>query len=1030
MKKFYSFLVFLLAGLFTQALADKGTMVFSSPDDHQVFNVSPNGKWACGIDDSTGQNRAFMWNLETGEITYYGLSGYISKGWAISDDGIMCGTSTTSEVSDNGALTESGGYWENGKFNVLKDENGMPIESVARAITPDGQYIAGTAIINGKYIPCIWKNGILERRLNTNGEDAGVSGISDDGSIVYGWTTVKNRVPCFWNPDLTVISNSRAPWCEVYSISPNKKYLFARDGNGRFVYDMTEPNENKRYRSIPLLTSDAWDDGGTMITDDGTVIIYESPGTIIQGTGYIYYPDKTNKKIADWIKEEYDAEIPEEVAYGPGYSFFSRDMKTLVSLCAGENGNYFQVAWKFDQEVDYAKPASTTARSMPATSYVLVKWMAPLTKKENVTGYKVYRNDKLLEEVAGSELSYIDRSPGSLNLTYAVSAMYGTQESEKASHSIKLGDNRYTPKPNALRGYQSNYNNVVLNWISPNTGYDANVRLHNNEYATSFSSNTEKTFYAGVNFNKDIINCYYDKFNLTAVEFYACAPVSEMVLFVYVNGEEKINQPIDQSKLIWGANNAIKLNQTLTLAENSEVKAVIKIVQSEAGSNIGLTEGPAVEGGDLFSENGTSWLSLTDLSDGVLSNNWMISLLLESNGKDDGVLAPSLRSENSLHVQSYTLYRNDEELIEAEAGQTSYVDKDLEPGVYKYKIVATYGSLQSEPVTFMQTVRPKALSQCPAPENIRGGADADHKLTLKWDIPEQTEVGYTNWKPQQGIGYSAITEWYYGVDFDAEYMLPYADAAITKINFWPLANADFTIHVYENDEKIRSQKVKDYNLKKMNTVDLNEVVPIQKNKTYRIALQVSGVTADAKPLGVDTNYPFNGGRMMSEDGLFFKDAGTGIGGNLMLSMEVQKINYGFNPGLTYKVTVDGNTQPDEYTDTHCTIDYDMSSMQPVNVSVAAIYPAGERISQTTVIDPTSIHSDKVSVVKVYPNPATSFIHIEGNVSEVSMTTITGKEVYRNREVQTIDVSSFEPGMYLLKSMIDGKLYINKVQVIR
>lgn len=1026
--------MFLLAGILAIAAPKKGTLVIQGQALHEVLGISPNGKWACGIYDNNGENKAYAWDIENNRFTYFGEG--MSQAWGIANDGTICGIFVTSEVAKNGAPVTSGGYWKDGKLNLLKDEQGNPILSDATVITPDGQYIGGTILVNNEYLPCIWKNGILEKRLDSNRGSARVSAISEDGQMASGWYTDGNRRACYWKPELVPMGETKGFTCDINSISPNKRYLLGSDGTAKLIYDL----QTQQMSRIPNLMEDYWSDGTIQIMDDGTAIVWENQAPGILGADGLIYKDGTFKKITDWLSENWNTETPEGLG-NPGLVRFSKDMKTLVGLCIGGYNDYGQplyypVTWMADREVNLVKPNAFTSEQLLGTNYMMLKWAEPSANSESVTGYRIYRGGTKLAEVNADKLVFTDKTAAAVNLSYQVSALYGTEESEKLESNAKMSDSRYAPQPTTFTTYQSNYNNVVLNWTAPNQGYDAQVRLHNEKYTIPFGAGIEKTFWAGVNFNSDLIGAYADNFILSGIEFYPCEEVQEMSVVIYAEGTVVHSQPIDQSNLTWGCNNVVKLNKTITLPANGEIKVAIKITQSAQASPIGMAQGPAVEGGDLCSEDGSTWTTIKEMSEGSYNYNWMISLLLESNGNDDGALAPPSRSASSLAATSYALYRDGEKIHELDLNETpgaalTYVDQNVKSGRHSYELEATFNNsmIYSRRASNI-TVDEKKISYCAAPVNIKGVTSLDKNLTLTWDMPEKAEMKYTNWITQLGITITGAKGWYCGVKYDAEQMRPFAGFNITKVNFWPLESVTYTLHVYEGGEPIYSQEIPQYSLNKLNSITLDQPVIVKPYKAYLIAIQVSNVPSDKRPIAVDTDFPYPNGRLISSNGVDFADAQIDMNGNFMISMEMEKITKGFNPGLTYKVYVDGNAENNIATENTYERSVTNVTGKTVKVSVAAIFPTGEKKSDEVVvsIDPNSIGQDEISIVRVYPNPTNSFIHIEGDVSTVSLYNAAGQEVYRESGSNTINISSFSPGIYLLKSLINGKMYTNKIQV--
>ena len=1055
-KFFFTFLVLTVGFLTGMAASQKGAIMFQTPFYHEINNISANGKWACGMFQELGVNRAFRWNLETNEIDYLGPKGHTSEAHGISNDGVTCGIFVFTEI-DGGPCT-TGGYWKDGKLYPLKDENGKIIYSTTAAITPDGQYIAGSIINGVDFTACVWKNGVIDRRLETiaNGNKcySSASAISDDGKIVAGFYKPGNRLPCYWdNTEMTALSASKSYDSGAISISSNKRYILARDAVGTFVYDL----QTKERTDIPFLNentdnedpdfADPDDDpeagydlaGATQVLNDKTVILFEGKRLFKKNNGYVWKGPENFKTMKQWLKDNWNYEVPEKYTGAPSITRFSSDMKRATSLTYEgldeyEDPRYCVLAFISDQEVNYARPMAPSATQAESTGNVTLNWKKPAANEAGVTGYRIYRGDRKIADAGPGENSYIDKNPGTGKQSYQVSAMYDTNESEKAPAEVTVKESYYAAPVRSFSTYQTNYNNVVLNWNKPNAGYDACLKLHNDQFVLPFGVNIAKDYWAAVKFDKGLVGCYTGNFEIKAIEFYPCQKVEKMTLSLSSDGQELAKQVIDQTKLVFGQSNVVKLNNPVAVPANAEVTVTFKIEQSDSGNSIGMAEDPAVEGGNLISEDGVEWITLTDLSGGSYTYNWMISMLLDTKAAGG---APSTLSATSPEVTGYKIYRNNEKIAEvAVQGETqNYGDNNVASGLHIYGIEAIYNSSKVSALKTSELfTRKGSVDRCPAPVNLNGVSEYGH-MRLTWDMPENTEVGYTNWEYMQGTGYDIIDNWYYGVSFSAEKMKPLAGSKITRVNFLPLSQeVNYSIVIFENGTEIYSQEVKEAqeNVGKVNRIKLTDPVEIQPYTEYTLAIRVSN-SLNIQSVGVSVGSTYEGGMLLSETGEYFITNSSLETGNLMISMDVDKMTPGFNPGMTYKVYVDDVAEPQTLSENVFTKSTaGITEIKTVSLKVAAIYPNGEKMSEATTvtIDPAGISTEETVVVKVYPNPATSYVNIEGNVTSAALFDMSGREVTRIENANSMEVGSYAAGSYLLRSVIDGKVYTNKIQLVK
>ncbi len=1068
MRKIY-LLLLIMVGLTNEVLAEKGTLMLKGPEGYQILAISPNGKWACGV--YNGNNLGFVWDLENDIITNLDKGGS-SFANDVSDEGIVCGRFYCDIINDNGVPGVTGGYWKDGKYTPLKDENGNPLADYcnAQAISEDGHYIAGVIVeSNGRYQPAIWKDGILEERLDTKQQNGGVFGMSNDASIVLGWYDyaapgiTTNRQPCYWNKDLNplgITETDRGGFLRVHAISPNNRYIAVHVGvtepNSEFMmqdvlYDIVD--KDTVYISIPFLEAiDTYKNGDVScndVWDDGSVIVRFSSEKLTKGVwdDYIYHKDGKYERVVDYIQTNYKSTLPDGFSR-VGWGFFSADKKVYAGLCMkfSSAGLLYQpVVWRSGEEVDTPRPVALTAEILPSSINALLKWKQPLNNADKVTGYRIYANNRKVADIPANQLEYVYDNNTYLydRITFQVIAVYNDVESESSTIEIKFQDARYAEPPTGFTAYHANYNDVVLKWNAPITGYDVNLRHHNNVSTVQFGSNEPRAFMAGIDFSKYVIASYADYYEMTAVEFYYGDPVDDMDLYIYSNGEEVVKQKIDQTKLISGRKNAVRLNEPLTLPEDGDIRVVIRVNITTGALPLQMAEGPAKEGGDLISlDDGKTWGTVRELTSGAYNYNWVIGLLLESNGRTPGGGPASLitRSPMSPTVYEYIVYRDGEELTRIEPdteAQSSFEfkDKGVTAGYHDYGVSVRYITNRvSEPATRHLYVASKKLKECPAPVNIKGDVDSENKeMTITWDMPESSDVSYSNWSYQSGAGMylNGRTNWMQAIRLTPDKLEPFIGYKITNVNFYPRANADFTVHIFEGNEKLSSQDATDYTLNSINNVRLDNPVEIKRSNEYLIVVEIFDGPLNTPVLGTDSSYPVIDGRWYSEDGKGFQTDSQSAGGNWMIGVNVERTDGGTSPKVSYKVYMDDVLLGNNIEETFLTTSIADKTEKTAKVSVAAIYPVGERRSDEVIVslDPSSIGMNEITSVRVYPNPASSYIKIEGEVSHTVMMDISGKPVF-NGTAKIIDVTSFAPGMYLLKSIVNGKTYLNKVQIIK
>jgi hypothetical protein len=87
-------------------------------------------------------------------------------------------------------------------------------------------------------------------------------------------------------------------------------------------------------------------------------------------------------------------------------------------------------------------------------------------------------------------------------------------------------------------------------------------------------------------------------------------------------------------------------------------------------------------------------------------------------------------------------------------------------------------------------------------------------------------------------------------------------------------------------------------------------------------------------------------------------------------------------------------------------------------------------SSCTVLDVDSFAIDKINI---YPNPTKDKIqvsNIDGNSTEIRIFNVLGKQVFHQAKIseKTIDISSFNKGIYVVKIDVDGKSKTQKLVI--
>ena len=146
MKRFQLFLYALLLCVGVRA-AERGALILHSPQDYQVYAISPNGEWACGVYvNYSNMGYGFRWNLLTDKVELLSGDLCLSEATAISNDGVVAGMFDNSEATDNGAPAYTAGYWKDGSWHHLPNIDNAFVNNNDQVGYANGIAADGTSI--------------------------------------------------------------------------------------------------------------------------------------------------------------------------------------------------------------------------------------------------------------------------------------------------------------------------------------------------------------------------------------------------------------------------------------------------------------------------------------------------------------------------------------------------------------------------------------------------------------------------------------------------------------------------------------------------------------------------------------------------------------------------------------------------------------------------------------------------------------------------------------------------------------------
>lgn len=1059
--------------LAVSAFAEKGHIFLASPSLMQVSAISPNGKWACGyIGDATSMIQGALWNLETDEVIYLS-SADESTANDVTDEGVVVGSFTSYNVLENGAGVKVAGWYKDGQWHEFDNstiEGVMLYNCEAYAVTNDGSIAVGYAQEGKKYVPVKWVDGELELIFP---HDPGVHSVcytvSGDGKYAAGWTEKPdddgdlNRTIALWT-DTTVTNLSKSPtFAEAgRKFSPDGKLLLCETfGINKFYYNV----ETKEIDSIPPVSMSVWNFLPTYITNDGQVFGGETMQDMMtqmqSSYGYVY--DGTNAmKFNDWVKEKYNVEIDDMSHMITRVIELSDDGSVIALLDYPKEdgmiiGEHASLILKLNQEVTTPTPASLNATKIKGTNNVRLTWKAPLVVSQDFLGFNLYRGEELIQELT-NELAFVDKLENEGTYTYVVTAVYDVEdtdvESEKTTTAtIVVGDD-VVNKVNNLDYYAVNYNDIKLAWSAPNSNLPSVEYYDVDDNFAGFGGGIN-SFRVAIQMPNDMVNNYAETHSISRVSFMPRNKEAIYTIKININDEEVYSQTIeDNATLRLGEHNIIDLNTPVAFEADDKVLVVIDINADNftVSSNdiIGMIYGKAVYGyTDLVClATEEDFYSLGERSEtmgmGEMNISWAISAIFSTVDENN---KPQIDVDK---VVGYEVYRDETKV--ATVTNTSYQDNNLESGEYTYGVAAVYADnsiSEVETVTIDFAPKAKALVSI---DEVKITPEPTF-IEASWEAPLNNDRTHRTYalgaSSGQCISQSTtdLIEYTVGAIYTPEYLKWQAGYTIDALTFYPTNEAEFMLILEvdgEDEQYIEIGQIGEENgyvIGEWNEFKLEEPVTIKPNSYYAVKLLCSSVDPTTAPVTID-NQPGVAGvsdLFCLEYGYTSQMSSTttvDLIGSWMIGMIVHNDNTETLPVEGYNVEIDGeqvNNSLVEATTFKHEGTYTEGDMHRLKINtVYSVEDETVEVEGKVIrfnIAPASVESIEIDRVRVYPNPATSILNVEGEVEKLVMVDMNGRVVAES-DNNILDVTSLPVANYVLNIYNNGVMNSVKVVVVR
>lgn len=1048
-KRFYSFLCG-TALILCNSYAERGALVMpllpQTVLEYQVLHVSPNGEWACGVINN-GTFSGWVWNLKTGQLTELTPVGVSSTAWQVSDDGTVAGTFLDTQATGNGAAVEAAGYWKDGKWHHL-EMAGETITSydeasTAYAISGNGKIIGGQAVINGTYTPVLWENGTLKILNNhDNGEKQGKAGavltVSDNGTAT-GWTyypnktgTSVNRACAMWTPDLKILSpDNTGPFCEA-RISPDGKYVAAFNS----VYD----TETDKYTEIDF--SGIYSYQFTAITNSGTLFGFYSPtqgmtrGCVVKDGKFI--------EINQYLQDQGVNLGEYTVAQVLGVS---ADGKTLGTVAFDAESNPRTVIIKLDEDLTTREPAGIDAMTLEGSHAVELKWRKPLAGAEGVKGYEILRDGTLLKSFNADVFTYIDTNVPVGQHSYTAKAVYADAVSKETYAANIMVENLSMSAPRNAMAVQARVNDVRLLWDAPESTLPALQYYSDNDDISGIGW-SKYSIECGSRFTAGMFATYGNDVKIAGITFYPMSKQEAWTVNIYSADDTKkplYTENIDADKLVYGTKNTIKLSVPFAVPADKDIVIGVAAVVPSASVNVfGRTTGKKRIGeSDLFRRTGI---------DEDFFSMYNYSMSAEGNAAEENTtwaLGVLIQSENFTEntVSEYKISENGTQLKTSATGEATL--KDIADGEHVYGIAAVYADgkvseNENVSINVIKDMSPYNISNL----NVRING---LKATATWNAPKNDDSKNVSWATGNESSPGLVgAEEYNGTytaaaKYSGSILRPYKGYQIKAFRFMPLAKAYFSFTLTKNGEEVIYRDVMDdeYKLGSWNTIFLDSPVELDANAEYILAIECFEPEDGRAPLGIDKymSHASNGDLFKQGADEDFKSLSSNedynYTGNWMIGMVVATAEgddlgvKGYNIRSGNKMTGEKLLNESPVTDTSFEYTFDKTGNYNLRVSPVFGEPVGELMGETVTftISSTGISENKVDIVRVYPNPATTYIKADGNVKSIAVYGTSGSCMAK-ADGGIVDVSGLGEGLYIVSVELTDGEYNTKVRIVR
>ena len=1029
--------------------AQAADVFMHTPMGFNVLSLSPNGKWACGVYiDVMVTAYGFRWNLESGEIEM--LDANPNVAWDIANDGTISGDFLAVGYLPNQVAISLPGMWNAGAWHVLEMPNKNVTGGMGCTISPDGRYMTASLEQNSVYKSYIWEDGKVLKALPSDSHAVAYA-VAPDGQAAAGYSTVYNRVACYWKPtgDVEFFTDSPTHYRGPYNYSRN----FSPDGTklvywGGWEYE-EESGDLYLYCLYDVLTGEHIRVKAESI--DSTLEFFDvsNNGTMVGGDfGRGYVMEGLQGKYIDEYLEDKGCDISKFDDFYTGSEGYtdclpidrilaiSEDENVLAATYYNKDGQLASIIIKMNQDITTLAPANVKGEQLPGLNSAAITWKSPVGIA-GLAGYNVYRDGKKLNMLPLTLESYYDKNLAEGTYQYEISCVTSAGNENKAEAITVTIDKQPMPQPLSIYARQKGVNSAQVSWEAPLSPL-THRRYYNPE---AFDLNGFYVYEAtevetAIRYNRAELDCY-SGFKLQEVSFVPLAEQDSWKINIYSrasNGDLSLiyTQPVTQT-LEYGKINNVALTTPMDLPASDMIVAICCKVRDDAPQFIGAEAGRTVPGySDLLrrlsDENFISaYESSVESGYTVSTLAWAIDLGLKRNDAEVATLS------------HYNVYADAVKCDDTTS--CSYLLGDLADGNHTLGIEAVYSD---GTVSEMVSTDVDITANYPKVDNVKlaHANEGNTEVLATWETPadcDYTPVTYTDaTTPGQGIKGLASTGYAFmaAVDYPPAMIRGYEGYKIESFEFYPLCDAMFTFMLYENDRKIAEVEPTDLTFNKWNKVDLTTNLTINENATYRLVLDIFDPVPDTPVL------PLDGGR--ARDGfsdLYSINNGeywasmtteTGSKGSWMMRMNITDTTGAPLNVDGYDVVIDGEKKNDSaLTDTKFAYDFGVMDTKVHSLRVDTYYPARalavEGGATHFLLSTLGIEEARVGTsIEMQCGP--NYIEVKGEGVKGIQLIDTAGRIVASCNGNLLEITGTPAGIYIAKVNVLGSTVVRKLSI--